>query len=154
MKGSLIASPLHAVPMQSQHSSRSIEHPQLAIVQAVFQVPVVESLLQQQKNDRQQFPRRRTNGFARTLLPFLLAVELHQRRVSPINHRQHRLDADRAQPLPPRFVIPPWRVVSLDCRVDVASPAYETNCFEVSNNSMSPTSANRLMALKRFNPCT
>ena len=43
---------VHAVPMQSQRSSRGIERPQLAIVQAVFQVPVVQLLLQEHEDDR------------------------------------------------------------------------------------------------------
>jgi len=36
---------VHAVPMQRQRSSRSIERSQLAIVQAGFPVPVVELAL-------------------------------------------------------------------------------------------------------------
>ena len=72
MTGTLAGRRVHAVPMQSQRSSRGIERPQLAIVQAVFQVPVVEFFLQQHEDDRQQLTRRRADGLARPFLPLLL----------------------------------------------------------------------------------
>lgn len=86
--------------MQSQRSSRGIQRPQLAIVQTVFQVPVVQLFLQQYEDDRQQLARRRADGLTRPLLPLLLLVEPHQRSVRALHHRQHRLDDHGAQPLP------------------------------------------------------
>ncbi len=72
--------------MQSQHSSRSIERTQFAIVQAVLQVPVVQLLLQHHENYSQQLSGCRTDGLARAFLPLLLLIELHQWRLGAIHH--------------------------------------------------------------------
>jgi hypothetical protein len=62
-------------------------------------IPVVQLFLQHQKNYRQQFTRRRADGFARPLLAFLLLVKVHQRHLHSVNHRKNRPDRHRQQPL-------------------------------------------------------
>src|SRR4051812_30807254 len=81
---------------ESQRSSRGIERTKFAIVESVLQVPVVKPLLEHHEDDRQQLPSSGTDRFARPLLPFLLLVELHQRRLRLIDHREHRADGDSA----------------------------------------------------------
>jgi hypothetical protein len=50
--------------MQSQHSSCGIKRPQLAIVQAILQVPIIQLLLQHYKDDGQELSGSGTDGLA------------------------------------------------------------------------------------------
>ena len=77
--------------------SCGIQLAQLAIIQTVFQIPVVQFFLEHHKDYCQKFPRRRTNCLSRTLFSFLSRVEVHQRRVRSIDHRENRPDCHCSQ---------------------------------------------------------
>ncbi len=85
--------------MQSQVLSCGIEHPRLAIIQAVFQIRIVQLFLQHYENNCQQLSRRRIDCFSRTFLTLLSLVKVHQWRIRSINHRQNCSDCHRPQSL-------------------------------------------------------